>query len=302
VIGRRGPAQAKFTTKELRELGELAGVDVVVGEGEADLDAFDESGESGRLAEQDRRVRGNYAVINDWAGRVPVGAARRLTVRFWLSPAEIHGAQQVEGLTLERTRLDTDGRLVGTGQYERLPVQMVLRSVGYQSVPLPGVPFDERSHTVPNADGRVLGPDGQPQPGEYVAGWLKRGPTGVIGTNKSDAAQTVRSLLADLAGGPGPDDVQLPRPGLLRLPDSAAGTQPSGASAEAGHAWSERFCALLAERRITPIGYDDWLRIETAEKDLAAALGRGARVKLASRAEIHAACGLGSADPASPVS
>ena len=194
VIGRRGPAQAKFTTKELRELGELSGVDVVVGEGEADLDAFDPSGDSARLATQDRHVRGNYAVISDWAGRVPAGAARRLTVRFWLSPAEIHGTQQVDGLTLERTMLDAGGRLVGTGQFERLPVQMVLRSVGYQSVPLPGVPFDERSHTVPNTDGRVLGPDGQPLPGEYVAGWLKRGPTGVIGTNKSDAAQTVRSL------------------------------------------------------------------------------------------------------------
>jgi ferredoxin/flavodoxin---NADP+ reductase len=303
VIGRRGPAQAKFTTKELRELGELSGVDVVVGEGEADLDAFDPSGDSARLATQDRHVRGNYAVISDWAGRVPAGAARRLTVRFWLSPAEIHGTQHVDGLTLERTMLDAGGRLVGTGQFERLPVQMVLRSVGYQSVPLPGVPFDERSHTVPNTDGRVLGPDGQPLPGEYVAGWLKRGPTGVIGTNKSDAAQTVRSLLADLAGGPGPDDVQLPRAGLLRLPESAASEiQAAGSGADAGHAWSERFCALLAERGITPIGYDDWLRIETAEKDLAAALGRGARVKLASRAEIHAACGLRGTDPAPPAS
>jgi ferredoxin/flavodoxin---NADP+ reductase len=182
-------------------------------------------------------------------------------------------------------------------------VQMVLRSVGYQSVPLPGVPFDERSHTVPNADGRVLGPDGQPLPGEYVAGWLKRGPTGVIGTNKSDAAQTVRSLLADLAGGPGPDDVQLPRPGLLRLPQGepvaagAAGEAEAAgefATAEPSHApvCSARFAALLAERGITPISYGDWLKIETAEKDLAAALGRGARVKLASRADIHAVCGL----------
>jgi len=286
VIGRRGPAQAKFTTKELRELGELAGVDVVVGEGEADLDAFDASGESARVAGADRRVRGNYAVIGDWAARTPAGAARRLTVRFWLSPAEIHGTQRVEGLTVERTSLDAGGRLTGTGQYERVPVQMVLRSVGYQSVPLPGVPFDDRSHTVPNADGRVLGPDGQPLPGEYVAGWLKRGPTGVIGTNKSDAAQTVRSLLADLAGGPGPDDVQLPRPGLLRLP----GSGDVGAAVSA--TWSGRFAELLAARGVSPISYADWLRIETAEKDLAASLGRGARVKLASRAEIHAACGL----------
>ncbi len=298
VIGGRGRAQAKFTTKELRELGELAGVEVTVGAGEADLDAFDATGQSARLATSERHVRGNYTVISDWAARVPAGAARRLTLRFWLSPAEIHGAVQVEGLTVERTRLDADGRLTGTGEFERLDVQMVLRSVGYQSVPLPGVPFDERSHTVPNADGRVLGPDGQPLAGEYVAGWLKRGPTGVIGTNKSDAAQTVRSLLADLAGGPGPGDVQLPRPGLLPLPDSVPGEAEAGqaeaehAAAEAGRPWSRPFAALLAERGIRPVGYDDWLRIETAEKDLAAALGRGSRVKLPSRAHIHQAGGL----------
>ena len=121
----------------------------------------------------------------------------------------------------------TSGVLRGTGEFETLDAQMVLRSVGYQSVPLPGVPFDARSHTVPNADGRVLGPDGEPLPGEYVAGWLKRGPTGVIGTNKSDAAETVRALLADLAGGPGEGDAPLPRPGLLRLPRRHAGGQPA---------------------------------------------------------------------------
>src|SRR5215472_14946278 len=285
MIGRRGPAQAKFTTKELRELGELAGVDVVVGAGEADLDAFDASGESSRLATSDRHVRGNYAVVSDWAVRVPAGAPRRLTVRFWLAPVEIRGGQRVAGLTLERTRLDAAGRLTGTGQHETLDVQMVLRSVGYQSVPLPGVPFDDRSHTVPNAEGRVLGPDGQPLPGEYVAGWLKRGPTGVIGTNKSDAAQTVRSLLADLAGGPGAGDVPLPRAGLLRLPESS-GETPGGAT------WSQAFAELLAARGITPVGYADWLGIERAESELAALLGRGARVKLASRADLDAACGL----------
>src|SRR5215469_4064039 len=293
MIGRRGPAQAKFTTKELRELGELAGVDVVVGDGEADLDAFDASGESAKLAASDRHVRGNYTVISDWASREPAGVARRLTVRFWLSPAEIHGAEKVEGLPLVRTRRDADGRLKGTGQFETLAVQMVLRSVGYQSVPLPDVPFDDRSHIVPNAEGRVLGPDGQPLAREYVAGWLKRGPTGVIGTNKSDAAQTVRSLLADLAGGPGVGDVQLPRPGLLRLPEPAGseGSEPGG-GAGPDEPWSAGFGALLAERGIKPISYADWLKIETAEKELAAELGRGARVKLASRADIHAACDL----------
>src|SRR5262249_46243974 len=142
----------------------------------------------------------------------------------------IKGRNEVEGLTLERTRLDESGKLHGTGELETLDVQMVLRSVGYQSVPLAGVPFDERSSTVPNEAGRVLGADGQPLPGEYVAGWLNGGPPGGSGTNKAEAAETVRSLLADLAGGPGPDDVQLPRAGLLRMPAaakaSAAGTSP----------------------------------------------------------------------------
>jgi len=280
MIGRRGPAQAKFTTKELRELGELEGVDVVVGTDEADLDAFDATGESARLAETDRHVRGNYTVIKDWAQRAPAGTGRRLTVRFWLRPVEIQGRNEaVSGLTLERTRLDESGRLQGTGELETLPVQMVLRSVGYQSVPLAGVPFDERNYVVPNEAGRVIGPDGQPLPGEYVAGWLKRGPTGVIGTNKSDAAETVRSLLADLAGGPGPDDVQLPRAGLLRMPDGT----PRGESPLHG---------LLAERGVRHVSYDDWLGIEAAEKELGASLGRGARVKLASRHDIRKACGL----------
>jgi len=279
MIGRRGPAQAKFTTKELRELGELAGVDVVVGDGEADLDAFDATGESAQLAQTDRHVRGNYTVIKGWAERSPSGAARRLTIRFWLRPTEIQGETSVTGLTLERTRLDASGKLVGTGELETVPVQMVLRSVGYQSVPLAGVPFDERNYVVPNEAGRVLGPDGVALPGEYVAGWLKRGPTGVIGTNKSDAAETVRSLLADLAGGPGPDDVQLPRAGLLKLPD----VSPQGDSP---------LRAVLTERGVRHVTYDDWLGIETAEKELGAALGRGVRVKLASRDDIHKACGL----------
>jgi ferredoxin--NADP+ reductase len=283
MIGRRGPAQAKFTTKELRELGELGGVDVVVGEGEADLDAFDPTGESARLAEADRHVRGNYTVIRDWAARPAAGGARRLTVRFWLRPTEIHGPERTSALTLERTRLDSDGRLIGTESFETLPVQMVLRSVGYQSVPLPGVPFDDRSSIVPNAEGRVLGPDGTPLPGEYVAGWLKRGPTGVIGTNKSDAAQTVRSLLADLAGGPGPDDVQLPRPGLLRYPETEL-VRPDGTRSS--------FEELLAARGIQPVSYADWQKIETAEKELALALRRGVRVKLGSREELHRVCGL----------
>jgi ferredoxin--NADP+ reductase len=201
-------------------------------------------------------------VIGDGAAREPAGHARRLVVRFWLRPVRVEGTGHATGLTVERTRIDENGKLTGTGELELIPAQMVLRSVGYQSVPLPGVPFDERSYTVPNAEGRVLGADGLPLPGEYVAGWLKRGPTGVIGTNKSDAAQTVRSLLADLC----PGGVRAARP----APRSMA--------------------SLLAGRQVAPVSYADWLKVERAEAELAAALGRGARVKLASRADIDAYC------------
>ena len=277
MIGRRGPAQAKFTTKELRELGELSGVDITVPAAEADLDAFDPTGASAELAVSDRHVRGNYKVISNWAAREPAGQPRRLAVRFWLRPVEIQGDHRVQRLVLERTRLDDSGAFTGTGELETLDVSMVLRSVGYQSVPLPGVPFDERAAVVPNVEGRVIGADGAPLPREYVAGWLKRGPTGVIGTNKSDAAQTVRSLLADLAGGPGPDDAPLPRAGLLRYP-------------QAGQGPASPLAAKLAARGVRLVTYQDWLRIETAEAALGQSLGRGGRVKLAGRAALEEAC------------
>jgi ferredoxin/flavodoxin---NADP+ reductase len=282
MIGRRGPAQAKFTTKELRELGELSGVDIVVDPAELDLAAFDPTGQSAELAESDRRVRGNLAVIQDWAERAPgeggAGAERRLTVRFWLRPVQVDGTDRVSGLTVERTRLDDEGKFTGTGELETIPAQMVFRSVGYQSVPLPGVPFDERSYTVPNADGRVLGRDGAPLPGEYVAGWLKRGPTGVVGTNKSDAAGTVRSLLADLAGPAGP----------AAGGAAAGGVVPSGPAARRRS--REEFFAELAERGVRPVSYADWLRVEQAEAELGAALGRGERVKIGDRFAIEALC------------
>ena len=215
------------------------------------------------------------------AGQPQDGPQRTLTIRFWLRPVEVTGTDRVTGLVLERTRLDADGAFQGTGELETLDAQMVLRSVGYQSVPLAGVPFDERNAVVPNAAGRVLGPDGCPLPGEYVAGWLKRGPTGVIGTNKSDAAETVRSLLADLAGAPAGADAPLPRPGVLRYPDATP--PPAGSRVEA----LER---ALARRGIRPVTYDVWLRVEEAEAELARSLGRGERVKLHGREALLAAC------------
>jgi ferredoxin--NADP+ reductase len=275
MIGRRGPAHAKFTTKELRELGELPGVRVVVEPADLELSPADAS-----LAESDRRVRGNLVAMRPWVSSPP-GPGRTLTLRFWLRPLSIEGTTRVSSLELERTALSPSGRVEGTGEKVSLEAQMVLRSVGYQSVPLPDVPFDSASCTVPNAGGRVLDDAGEPLPGEYVAGWLKRGPTGVIGTNKSDAAETVRALLADLAGGPGPDDAPLPRAGLLRLP--SGGGSPAEAAASP-------LADLLASRGVRPVSYDEWLRIESAEAALARSLGRGDRVKLAGSEAIWSAC------------
>src|SRR5580693_8266744 len=306
VIGRRGPAQAKFTTKELRELGELGGVQVSADPAELELaDGFDRSGESAALATSDRRVRGNLVAMAGWSGAhadAPAGQGRKLRLRFWLRPAEIQesSSRTVAGLRLERTRLSESGAFEGTGEFETLAAQMVLRSVGYQSVPLAGVPFDGRTHTVPNASGRVLSQTGEPLPGEYVAGWLKRGPTGVIGTNKADAAETVQSLLADLAGGPAPGETALPRPGLLRMPrsadaaaaapaaDTAAAADRAEAAAEvASEAWA--LAELLAARGVDHVSYEAWLRVSAAEEELARALGRGDRVKLPHRDAVWSA-------------
>jgi ferredoxin--NADP+ reductase len=285
VIGRRGPAQAKFTTKELRELGELGGVHVSTDPAEFELEGYDRSGESAALAAADRRVRGNLVAMAGWpAADTHDGQQRKLRLRFWLRPAEIlpSEAGSVAGLRLERTRLSADGLFEGTGEFDTLDAQLVLRSVGYQSVPLPGVPFDTRGFIVPNEGGRVLSESGEPLPGEYVAGWLKRGPTGVIGTNKADAAETVQALLADLAGGPDITEGKLPRPGLLRLPghDAAADEIPEPDEPAGGPVQATGIAPVLEGRGVRPVSYADWLRISAAEEDLAASLGRGDRVKL----------------------
>jgi ferredoxin--NADP+ reductase len=259
MIGRRGPAQAKFTTKEARELGELPHAEIHVRPEDMDLDAADPTGASAALAETDRLVRGNVKAMRAWTTPPAGDRPRRIDVRFWRAPVEIIGAGQVTGLRLEQTLLTEEGRVAGTGVYETLPVGMVLRSVGYQSVPLDGVPFDERSYVVPNAGGRILDEDGRAVPREYVAGWIKRGPTGVVGTNKSDAAETVRALLADLGS------LEHPRP-------------------------VQEIESLLEARGVPAVTYTDWLNLDAAEIALARSLERGERVKLGRWADMRAAC------------
>lgn len=195
VLGRRGPAFAAFTTKELRELGELSDADVLVDPRDFELDARSTT----EIAENKVAAR-NMEVMRSWLDRTPQGKTRRIHLQFWSRPTAIDGSEDVTGIRIERTLFDEEGNLRGTGESVPLPAQAIVRSVGYRGVGIPGVPFDEGLGTIPNIDGRVV--DGSdPILGLYVAGWIKRGPTGIIGTNKKDAAATVASILDDVQTG-----------------------------------------------------------------------------------------------------
>ena len=210
LLGRRGPAQASFTNPELREFGRLEGVCAEVEGDELELDADSEA------AIEDNAVKTrNMATLRGYAGSACGDGERVVRFRFLVSPVEVVGeGGRVTGVKIERNRLvaQEDGymRAEGTGEMEVVPCGMVIRSVGYRGAPLPGVPFDERRGIVPNEGGRVVGVG--VVPGEYVVGWAKRGPSGVIGTNKADAAATVALMREDLEGGvgvaPGPGAIE----------------------------------------------------------------------------------------------
>jgi ferredoxin--NADP+ reductase len=193
VIGRRGPLQATFTTLELRELGDL--------EAMADVDVIIDSADFADISDEDleaagKTVKQNVKVMRGYAERGPRGAKRRIVFRFHTSPIEIKGADRVSSIVLGQNELVNDGgRLVAkdTGGREELAAQLVVRAVGYRGVKTPGLPFDERSGTIPHTAGRIDG-----SRNEYVVGWIKRGPSGVIGSNKKDSAETVDTLVADL--------------------------------------------------------------------------------------------------------
>ncbi|MEV6734580.1 MULTISPECIES: FAD-dependent oxidoreductase [unclassified Streptomyces] len=242
MVARRGPSQGKFTTKELRELGTLPGVAAVVDPAELALDpAYTDQGTAAALPAVARR---NLEALRGWAEQDPGDARRRIALRFYLRPVEVLGGPdgRVTGMRFERTAPDGRGGVAGTGVYEDIEAQLVLRSVGYQGVPLPGLPFDPAKATVPHAAGRVMRA-GRASVGEYVAGWIKRGPTGVIGTNRPCAKETASSLLQDAGA-------------LARreLPGD-----PLDALRAAG---------------LHPVEWPGWLAIEAAEADLGRSLGR----------------------------
>ncbi len=207
MLGRRGPAQAAFTNPELKEFGELQDVDVVVDPADLELDP-----DSASLLADDKKARRNVEMLREYATRTERNAPRQIHMRFLVSPVEIIGTDgRVSAVRIERNELALrdDGRQIsrGTGKFETLEAGMVLRSVGYRGVPLLGVPFSERSHTIPHIDGRIVQDDeGELVPGEYVVGWAKRGPSGVIGTNKPDSVATVKSMVEDVETLSGIDD------------------------------------------------------------------------------------------------
>ena len=265
VVGRRGPAQAAFTNPEVRELGEMEDADVVVEPAEVELDPV--SREFVDSDECDPTNRRNVEIFTDFARREPEGKRRRIVLRFLRSPVEIRGDGRVESIVLARNRLERtdDGRIraVDTGEREELECGLVFRSIGYKGLALDGLPFDEEAGIVPNDRGRVLDPSsGEQVPGQYVVGWIKRGPSGVIGTNKKDAQDTVAALLEDVAAGAMPE--------------------PSGdASAEAVE-------AFLAERVPGLVTFDAWRAIDRAEVARGEPLGRP-RLKFTSLDEMFEA-------------
>ncbi|HET9892759.1 MAG TPA: FAD-dependent oxidoreductase [Mycobacterium sp.] len=253
VIGRRGPLQTAFTTLELRELGDLDNVDVIVDPAQLEGVTDEDAAAAGKTAKQ------NINVLRDYAKRDPRPGHRRIVLRFMTSPIEIKGEDRVEAIVLGRNELVTDdnGRVSAkdTGEREELPVQLVVRSVGYRGVPTPGLPFDEKTATIPNSGGRVEG-----SRNEYVVGWIKRGPTGVIGTNKKDSQETVDTLLADLSSA---DD------GLADFPDDHA----------------DRLADWLASRQPKLVTSAHWDLIDAHERAAGEPHGRP-RVKLPSLAKL----------------
>ncbi len=260
LLGRRGPVQAAFTTPEVKELGELAEADALARPDEVALDPLSEA----QLArEADAAEQRKVEVLADYARRTPTGKPKRLNLRFLVSPVELIGdpSGRVRAIRVVRNRLvDRGGAIAAepTDGTEEIPVDLVFRSVGYRGMPIPGLPFDPQRGIVPNVDGRVIGPDGAPMAGLYVAGWIKRGPSGVIGTNKPDAAQTADAILADAAGS-----------SLL---------DPPGTSAE--------LMAMLATTRQPDlIDWAGWQRIAAAEAAAGKPAGRP-RAKLTRVADL----------------
>lgn len=252
VLGRRGPAQAAYTNAEIKELGALREADVIVLPEEAALDPLSSAA---LAANPDRVTEANVAIVNSYAQQPVTGKPRRIHMRFLVSPTELIGdeAGRVKAIRVVKNVLvpNEDGslRAQATDQIEEIPVGLVFRSIGYKGVPLPDVPFDSKRAVIPNVSGRVIDPasGGAPRTGEYVTGWIKRGPSGVIGTNKPDSVETVNTLIEHAQAG----DLWQP-----------------------AHPARDAIERLLNERGIEWVSYDDWLLLDLAEQERGVAQSR----------------------------
>ncbi|UWF77441.1 MULTISPECIES: FAD-dependent oxidoreductase [Microbacterium] len=231
VFGRRGPADIKFTPIELRELGEVRDLDIVLHD--EDFEGVDPA------SAPNNQLKVMLRTLNTWRTRPAIGASRRLHLHFWHAPVEITGDGRVEGIRFERTAPDGTGGIAGTGEFREYPVHAVYRAVGYFGSEVLGAPFDARRGVVPNEEGRVTDADGAAIPGLYATGWIKRGPVGLIGHTKSDATETIAHLVADAAAG--------------RL----------DAPAEA-----EDIAAVLEARGVEVTTWDGWLALDAHERAL----------------------------------
>jgi ferredoxin--NADP+ reductase len=267
LLGRRGPAQAAFTNPELRELADLQRAGVEVDVSDLQLDEY-----SGKWLEEDGDItaRKNVEILRQYAASGPKNASHRIVLRFLRSPVEILGEGEdgaVTGIRLVKNRIEPGPggglRAVGTGEEESIECGLVFRSIGYRGRPVDDVPFDDRRGLIRNNGGRVCDEEGRSHRGEYVAGWIKRGPSGVIGTNKKDAADTTAKIVADAEAG------------VLNEP-----AQPDAEVA-----------AFFAERAPNAVTWDGWERIDAAEKTAGEPHGRP-RVKLVRLTDLVAAGGI----------
>ena len=252
VFGRRGPMQVKFTPLELRELGELNDVDMIVYDEDFDYD------DASRAAIQsNKQLFVIDKVFSQWRARETGSASRRLHLHFYAKPVEVLGSDgRVSAFRYERTRPDGAGGVVGTGEFRDVPVQAVYRAVGYFGSPLDGIPYDERHGVIPNHEGQVLADDNALMPGVYATGWIKRGPVGLIGHTKSDAMETIKHLVKD----------------------QGSWWQPAEPDEQA-------VLDLLQSRGVLFTDLEGWHRLDAHERELGDARGRE-RIKVVPRDEM----------------
>jgi ferredoxin--NADP+ reductase len=254
VFGRRGPAQVKFSPLELRELGQVPGVQMVLDQADFDLTEYDQA-----AVKANGRLRQAVKTLQSWLTGPSEPGQRRIHLHFYWRPERIEGTDQVTGMTLRRTAPDGQGGVVDTPVRRTFPVQAVYRAVGYFGSPVPGLPFDQARGVLPNIEGRVVDDAARPIPGLYATGWIKRGPVGLIGSTKSDALETVGHIVEDW-------------PALTPAPERS----------------SEALVADLRRAGVEVVRWDGWLAIDAAERAQGAAQGRP-RAKFATAPEMIAA-------------